>query len=467
MVFIEVAALPAVITPLPPKKRRVKKDTLEIFSSDVTAEPSARDSFSSRQLDGFLLLAVGGEAEDPMSITSADLSSLSITEICQDDLPYFCNLHKLDLSDNMIKDDNVLDALSRLSRLKHLSLACNHLSDIKLEEMLIKLEILNLSYNELQGEVMPAIAAGCPRLNQLDMSNNCVSSVPPCAGFTMLTELNLANNDLVQYDQWRALEQLPILAKLNLSGNRIKRLKNEVAVELSEEEKMTSFRVLNYIDLSDNEIGSVANLDVLFDFPALTVVKVKGNPWPTGQLAPPSSRHQISFVFEGLGGSHGVLMATRTFVTVPEQKMHLHKSPWKKYVEQHGEFCRTNPETEGLLPLADIDRRLEASRTRCLEELETVEAKTYGTALRTPPFAMDTTTKNQMHVIKRLTTPNFFANMKAQSTGLRAPVVDFKIEQAVLPADAVRNSALDCLEDDFLVEAPDAVKNALISLRLN
>ena len=68
------------------------------------------------------------------------------------------------------------------------------------------------------------------RLKTLDLSNNCVSSIPPdLGGLNSLRDLNLAANDLVQFDQWRALDSLPSLQVLNLALNRVKRLQDDTA----------------------------------------------------------------------------------------------------------------------------------------------------------------------------------------------------------------------------------------------
>jgi hypothetical protein len=80
------------------------------------------------------------------------------------------------------------------------------------------IEKLDLSFNELLGDSLPLLALNAPRLRKLDLSHNCISSIPlELHLFTRLTDLNLTANDLVQFGQWSALEHLPSLKRLVLA----------------------------------------------------------------------------------------------------------------------------------------------------------------------------------------------------------------------------------------------------------
>jgi len=155
-----------------------------------------------------------------------------------------------------------------------ISLACNLISSLVLNEgeMLQDLQELDLSFNELHGDVLTPLS-GLRRLRKLDLSNNCVSSIPPdLGGLNSLRDLNLAANDLVQFDQWRALDSLPSLQVLNLALNRVKRLQDDTAGGSG-----SMFRSLLELDLSDNEFRSHEALLLVQSFPKLHTVYVTGN----------------------------------------------------------------------------------------------------------------------------------------------------------------------------------------------
>eukprot|EP00438_Fugacium_kawagutii_P003904 Skav220697 [mRNA] locus=scaffold472:514113:516676:+ [translate_table: standard] len=57
-----------------------------------------------RLLDGFLLLAAGG-SNTPDQVVTVNLSSLQIIDIAEEDLSFFAQLHRVDLSDNQLGKD--------------------------------------------------------------------------------------------------------------------------------------------------------------------------------------------------------------------------------------------------------------------------------------------------------------------------------------------------------------------------
>lgn len=236
-----------------------------------------------RLLDGFLLLAAGGSAS-PDDVVVANLSSLQIVDVAPEDLSYFHNLHKLDASDNQLGYDLVLQHMARIPRLTNLSLACNSICSLDVPVGLLqRLEILDLSFNELHGEVLSALGA-LPALKTLNLSSNCISSMPPeqdLYGLESLEELVLDSNDLVQFVQWRALDALPKLRKLSLSSNRVKRLKDDTEVPGD----TSYFPTLEELDLSGNEIASVHNLPVVRHFRGLKNLNLSDNPCTKDEAA--------------------------------------------------------------------------------------------------------------------------------------------------------------------------------------
>jgi hypothetical protein len=226
-----------------------------------------------RLLDGFFLLAAAGQ-QSPDLVITAHVAGLGLIDIASEDLAYFVNLQSLDLADNELSYSSVLEQLNTLPRVNRISLACNLISSLVLNEgeMLQDLQELDLSFNELHGDVLTQLSS-LRRLRKLDLSNNCVSSIPPdLGGLNSLRDLNLAANDLVQFDQWRALDSLPSLQVLNLALNRIKRLQDDTAGGSG-----SMFRSLLELDLSNNEFRAHEALILVQSFPKLHTIFVTGN----------------------------------------------------------------------------------------------------------------------------------------------------------------------------------------------
>jgi len=238
------------------------------------------DFVEGRLLDGFLLLAAGGSSS-PEDVVSVNLSSLQIVEVADEDLTFFGNLDSLDVSDNQLGDEAILEQFGRIPRLTRLLLSCNAISALQVPSQgsMRMLETLDLSFNELHGDVLAQVAH-LPRLVTLNLSSNCISSVPPeeeLYGLQCLEELSLDANDLVQFVQWRALDVLPRLRKLSVASNRVKRLKDD-APDHADGTQISYFQALEELDLSSNEILDVEELPVVKQFKSLKKLILSDNP---------------------------------------------------------------------------------------------------------------------------------------------------------------------------------------------
>lgn len=238
------------------------------------------DFVEGRLLDGFLLLAAGGSSS-PEDVVSVNLSSLQIVEVAAEDLSFFGNLDSLDVSDNQLGDEAILEQFGRIPRLTRLLLSCNAISALQVPSQgsLRMLETLDLSFNELHGDVLAQVAH-LPRLVTLNLCSNCISSVPPeeeLYGLQSLEELSLDANDLVQFVQWRALDVLPRLRKLSVASNRVKRLKDD-APDHADGTQISYFQSLEELDLSSNEIVHVEDLCVVKQFKSLKKLILSDNP---------------------------------------------------------------------------------------------------------------------------------------------------------------------------------------------
>lgn len=242
-----------------------------------TQSDGSGDFVDGRLLDGFLLLAAGGSSQ-PEDVVSVNLSSLQIADVAAEDLTFFGHLDSLDVSDNQLSDEAVLEHFRRLPRLTRLLLSCNSISSLQVPMNAFRLlEHLDLSHNELHGDVLSQLAR-LPRLISLNLTSNCISSLPPeeeLYDFNCLEELSLDSNDLVQFVQWRALAVLPRLRKLSVASNRVKRLKDDAPEESSD---TAYFEALEELDLSQNEIATTDDLPVVEQFRSLQKLILSDNP---------------------------------------------------------------------------------------------------------------------------------------------------------------------------------------------
>mmetsp|Transcript_13027 Transcript_13027/g.31058 ORF Transcript_13027/g.31058 Transcript_13027/m.31058 type:complete len:556 (-) Transcript_13027:55-1722(-) len=241
------------------------------------------DYVEGRLLDGFLLLAAGGSGQ-PEGVITVNLSSLQIVDIAEEDLSFFANLDRVDLSDNQLGYEHLFEQLTRLPRLGTLNLACNSISSLQVGAGILQsLEVLDLSFNGLHGDVLGQLAR-LPNLVWLNLASNCISSLPPeeeLLGLQALEELILDSNDLVQFMQWRSLDAVPHLRKLSLTSNRVKRLKDD-APDTASGTTMCYFPYLEELDLSSNEIAGVSSLPVLQLFQSLRLLRLSDNPCTRG-----------------------------------------------------------------------------------------------------------------------------------------------------------------------------------------
>lgn len=256
-----------------------------VRSSAAAAPEGSEEEGEGRLLDGFLLLAAGGSSS-PEDVVSVNLSSLQIVDVADEDLTFFVNLDRLDVSDNQLSHEDILRQMGRLPRLTSLSLACNSINALQVSDGALRyLQSLDLSFNGLHGDVLAQLAF-LPGLVTLNLSSNCISLVPPegeICGLQSLEELILDNNDLVQFVQWRALDALPRLKKLSLASNRVKRLKDDEPD--TPDSDLSYFSALEDLDLSSNEIATCESLPVVQLFLNLQVLRLSNNPCMKGSNA--------------------------------------------------------------------------------------------------------------------------------------------------------------------------------------
>lgn len=304
------------------------------MGEDTNGRSSNSDVAEGRLLDGFLLLAAGGSS-NPDDIVKCNVSSLSIVDVASEDLSFFAHLDHLDISDNKLNYERVLEQLSFLPKVSTILLSCNSISTLTVPSgAFTQLQALDLSFNELHGDVLTQLA-NLPKLKSLNLSSNCISSIPPeenLYGLQSLEELNLDSNDLVQYDQWRSLDAIPKLKRLSMGSNRIKRLRDDQADGQSPNGLFIS---LVELDLGSNEIADFDSLSLLRLFKSLRAVDLSDNP-ATRNAGRNLSADVLPFPHVELISRHSAawyLKGSGCFKKVPEkpvQKMRIDRGRFRK-----------------------------------------------------------------------------------------------------------------------------------------
>ncbi|KAK1626257.1 hypothetical protein QYE76_000572 [Lolium multiflorum] len=163
----------------------------------------------------------------------------------------FAGLDVLDLSYNRIAGD--LSWIASAVGVRHLGLAGNMISGlIPLLSNCSRMESLDLSRNDISGEVAPGVISGCSSLVTLDLSNNLLTGAfpPDILGFASLSYLNLSFNNfsdgLPAGDSLAA--GIPRVATLSLSYNYFNG---------SLPDTMGSLAELTTLELNSNELTGV------------------------------------------------------------------------------------------------------------------------------------------------------------------------------------------------------------------
>eukprot|EP01095_Lingulamoeba_sp_RSL-Kostka_P010920 TRINITY_DN4014_c0_g1_i1.p1 TRINITY_DN4014_c0_g1~~TRINITY_DN4014_c0_g1_i1.p1 ORF type:complete len:443 (+),score=115.35 TRINITY_DN4014_c0_g1_i1:270-1598(+) len=162
-----------------------------------------------------------------------------------------------------------------LKNLKELSLAANEISALPFQlSALEQLINLNVSGNNLVDDIwMMKDEEGNVReilpksIEELSMSKNLMTTIPPISYLTNLKILELADNRIEEVNASH-LPSSDSLLVLNLSTNGITSIEKELV------SKLKNIYTLN---LSENHINNIDNLMLLFDKPSLTQLDLSCN----------------------------------------------------------------------------------------------------------------------------------------------------------------------------------------------
>ena len=169
----------------------------------------------------------------------------------------FRNLNYLTLIDCKIKSFSFLN-YPPFSSLKEVNLKNNYISFFE-DLNLMKLEILDLSYNSLSKNMFPEnnknniINVNLPSLKILNLSNNKIEIIDILSQFNIesLKELNLYNNEIENIDVFNKVS-CGRLKKLDLSNNKI----NDIGIFT----ELSFCNNIEYLNLMNNEIVNLNKL---------------------------------------------------------------------------------------------------------------------------------------------------------------------------------------------------------------
>lgn len=197
---------------------------------------------------------------------------MHITDVVAEDLLFFSNLTRLDMSDNKAS----LEPFGCLPALVELDFQCNALEEVTLGEGFSNLEVLNLSFNCLKSTDVEMLA-NLVRIRELYLGSNQIRSLPPVMDrFLSLETLSLESNKISGQIFFSLLNCVPRLRNLNLSSNKITGFP-ESALTL-EDNRGAGFYNLVYLNLAHNMIANEEAVVYTSELHSLRKLVLYGNP---------------------------------------------------------------------------------------------------------------------------------------------------------------------------------------------
>jgi len=205
-----------------------------------------------------------GFPEDARQALIADKKLVGLVE---DDMSYFSELLYIDASENRLQ----LAPFGAFPKLRELRLACNQISFIEPELFGFEcLTCLDLSYNRLTVDCIQALDV-LPNLRDLDISGNKLKELPDdWQHFRMLEKLLLDYNLFENNDIFTSISSAPNLRHLSVYDNHLS-VFPELALSFE------GFRVLETLDLACNYFNEEADLEPTTRLPRISTLKLYGN----------------------------------------------------------------------------------------------------------------------------------------------------------------------------------------------
>ncbi|KAG2378118.1 hypothetical protein C9374_008740 [Naegleria lovaniensis] len=206
-------------------------------------------------------------AETEEEVLECLASDKDLEGVQQEDMEVFRNLYFLDVSGNYIP----FEQLASLPSLKNLNIGCNALSGISIpqhvDNAFSKLEILNLSYNTFSDPYLFNELGKLKQLRKLDLSGNNLQGLPNDLSQFSLTEIILEDN-VLDFSVFYSLSSMPSLVEISLNKNNIEKIP-KIRKEI--------FPNLLRLRLEENQITTHEDLYVN-EFSCLETLYISSNP---------------------------------------------------------------------------------------------------------------------------------------------------------------------------------------------
>ncbi|XP_052198851.1 receptor-like protein 9a isoform X2 [Diospyros lotus] len=191
-------------------------------------------------------------------------------------LSLLTNLEVLDLSNSRINNSKILECIGEISSLKSLYLVGNslgnsvHLTSFEKLHKLTNLEVLDLSYNEINNSKILEFIGEISSLKSLYLIGSLGSSFhlrsfEKLHKLTNLEDLDLSSNEINNSKILKFIGEIPSLKSLYLYGNKL--------TNLNQESKLANLEVLN---LAGNSITNII-WSSLMGFPSLKILDLRWN----------------------------------------------------------------------------------------------------------------------------------------------------------------------------------------------
>lgn len=219
-------------------------------------------------LDGFYLLEASA-VEFPDDALTAVLTGQGLKNAIEDDFPFFSQLEYLDVCENCLS----LSSFGGFPKLKELRIACNNISSVDELYGFNELIVLDLSFNRLNVNPSSIQLLDClPNLRELDLSGNALTNLSlDFSRFYYLEKLVVDNNKLDDNQIFCRLACIPKLRYLSLSSNYLWQIPPKSC-------NNDGYRLLDVLDLSCNYFGKEEDVFPVLDCPRLSTVLLYGNP---------------------------------------------------------------------------------------------------------------------------------------------------------------------------------------------
>ncbi|XP_052199703.1 receptor-like protein 56 isoform X2 [Diospyros lotus] len=195
------------------------------------------------------------------------------------------NLEVLDLSYNEINNFKILEFIGGISSLKSLNLGHNYrlessydLTSFEKLSMLTNLEVLDLSFNWINNSKILEFIGGISSLKSLNLQENELGSLVDLTSFkkfrtlTNLEVLDLGYNGINNSKILEFIDGISSLKSLNLEGNSL-----GSSVDLTSFKKLCTLTNLELLDLGYNGINNSKILEFIDGILSLKSLNLRGN----------------------------------------------------------------------------------------------------------------------------------------------------------------------------------------------